>query len=212
MKKNITGILNYKTSLDHNIGVINDLERKAIFFRGSYYFSQQSYLIYEPKTQTSNGITHWKSTGIDNYSLKTDLRGVANISGDYPKVSGGTKMNVKFSGNYAKENKSVYPVKSVVNIYIVYSLDPISNTRNTDFTAQDCLFRAVKLTKDVSTSNYQYKGYGMCFDEGSEFSIGNIVKERNVIIFGCDTSFSSHSTSKTNHIYVLGKDFIQGIN
>ena len=110
MKKNITDILNYKTSLDHNTGVINCLEREVSFFRGSYYFNQQSDLIYEPKTfsfkQTFNGITHWKSTGIDNYSLKTDLRVVANIGvADYPKVSGGTKMSVKFFENYAKENK-----------------------------------------------------------------------------------------------------------
>ena len=121
-------------------------------------------------------------------------------------------MSVKFSGNYVKENKSIYPVKSVVNIYIVYILDPISNTRNTDFTAQNCLFGPVKLTKDANTSNYQYKGYGMSFDEGSEFSIRNIVKGRNEIIFCCDMSFTSHSTNKTNNIYVLGKDFIQGIN
>ena len=175
VKKNITDILNYKTSLDHNTSVINDLDREASFFRGNYYSNQQSYLIYECKTfsfkQTSNGITHWKSTGINNYLLKTDLRGVANISGDYPKVSGGTKMRVKFSGNYIKENKSIYSVKSVVNIYIVYSLDPIRDTRNTDFTAQNCLFGAVKLTKDVNTSNYQYKGYGISFDEGSQFSM-----------------------------------------
>ena len=57
--------------------------------------------IYEPKTfsfkQTTAGITTWKSSGIDNYSLKTDLRGVANISGDYPEaVSGGSRMSVKF--------------------------------------------------------------------------------------------------------------------
>ena len=91
-------------------------------------------MIYECKTfsfkQTSTGISHWKSTGIDNYSLKTDLRGVVNILGDYPKVFGGTRMSVKLSGNYVKENNSIY------YIYIVYSLDPISNTRNTDFTAQ----------------------------------------------------------------------------
>ena len=84
--------------------------------------------------QTSADITHWKSIGIDNYSLKTDLRGVANTSGDYPKVvSGGSRVNVKFSENYVKENKSIYPIKSVVNIYIVYEL----KTRlvdNADFT------------------------------------------------------------------------------
>ena len=110
-------------------------------------------MIYEPKTfsfkQTSAGITQWKSTGIDNYSLKTDLRGVANISGDYPKVSSGARMRVKFSGNYVKDCKSMYPVKSVMNIYIVFSLDPISNTRNTDFTAQNCLFEAVKITLQI---------------------------------------------------------------
>ena len=35
---------------------------------------------------------------------------------------------------------------------------------------------------------------------------------KNAIIFGADMSFSSHSTNKTNNIYVLGKDFVQGIN
>ena len=51
-----------------------------------------------------------------------------------------------------------------MNIYIVYSLDLVSTTKNTDFTAQNCLFGAVKLTKDVNTSNYKYIGYGICFD------------------------------------------------
>ena len=45
-----------------------------------------------------------------------------------------------------------------MNIYIVYSLDLISNTRNTDFTAQNCLFGAVKLTKNTDTSNFKYVG------------------------------------------------------
>ena len=33
-----------------------------------------------------------------------------------------------------------------------------------------------------------------------------------MIIFGCDVSFSSHKTNRANDIYVLGKDFIQGVN
>ena len=36
--------------------------------------------------------------------------------------------------------------------------------------------------------------------------------EKNVLIFGADMSFSSHSTNKAQNNYVLGKDFIQGIN
>ena len=100
-----------------------------------------------------------------------------------------------------KQDKISHLHGSIVNIYTVYSLDTISNTRNTDFTAQNCLFGAVKLTKNRNTSNYKYSGYGICFDEG-----------KNVIILGCDMSFSSHANNKANNIYVLGKDFIQGIN
>ena len=98
----------------------------------------------------------------------------------------------------------------MINIYIVYSSDPIRNRRNTDFTAQHCLFGAVKLTKDTNTSYYQHKGYGVCFDEGSSFSIGNITNGKNVIILGCDLTSSGHSNNRKKNIYVLGKDFMQG--
>ena len=98
-----------------------------------------------------------------------------------------------------------------MNVYIVYSLDPVSNTRNTDFTAQNCLFGAVKLTKDLDTSNYKYAGYGICFDENSNFIIGNITNGKSVIILGCDASSSSHTNNKKDNIIFLGKDFIQGL-
>ena len=39
-----------------------------------------------------------------------------------------------------------------------------------------------------------------------------VTNGKNVIIFGADMSFSSHSTNKNNSIYVLGKDFVQGTN
>ena len=69
------------------------------------------------------------------------------------------------------------------------------------------------------TKNTDYTGYGLCFDEGGEFS--HIVKQgnfnrttnaRNVIIFGVDMSSSIHATNRANNIYVMGKEFIQGIN
>ena len=31
-----------------------------------------------------------------------------------------------------------------------------------------------KLTKNADTNKYKYKGYGICFDEGGTFGIGNI--------------------------------------
>ena len=70
----------------------------------------------------------------------------------------------------------------------------------------------MKLTKNTDTSKYGYSGYGICFDSGSNFNSGNITNGRNVIIFGVDTKNSIHSTNKTQNIYVMGKDFIQGIS
>ena len=201
VSKNITDILGLESRLKQKEDTLNDLEREASFFRGNYYFNHQSRLVYEPRTfsfkQTSSGITHWKSTGIDNYSLKTDLRGVANTSGIYPKVSGKTRMSVVFSGNYVKEKKSIYPTKSAVNIYIVYKLDTIKPTRNTDFTIQNALFGAVKITEDpLDSSHNKHSGYGICFDKSSDFDFGNIVNGKNVILFGADMSFSSQERNR----------------
>ena len=139
------------------------------------------------------------------------MRGVANTSDVYPKVSEEVRMSVIFSGNYVKENKAIYPTKSVVNIYIVYKLDTVKSSRNTDFTMQNALFGAVKITEDPSDSGHnKHNGYGICFD-GSYFSFGNIVNGKNAIMFGADKSFSSHERNRQNEIYVLGKDFIQGV-
>ena len=65
----------------------------------------------------------------------------------------------------------------------------------------------MQITKNSDTSKYAYKGYGICFDEGGMFSEGSINTGRNVLIFGNKTS-----NNKTNNIYVMGKDFVQGIN
>ena len=63
------------------------------------------------------------------------------------------------------------------------------------------------------------KGYGICFDERSEF--GHTITEgghahttdaRNVLIFGADMSFSVHAINRANHIYLMGTGLTQGIN
>ena len=77
----------------------------------------------------------------------------------------------------------------------------------------------MKITKNTDSSKNNYTGYGLCFDEGGEF--GHTVKQgnfncttyaKNVIIFGVDMNSSIHATDRANNIYVMSKDFIQGIN
>ena len=77
----------------------------------------------------------------------------------------------------------------------------------------------MRITKNADTSKYDYKGYGICFDERSEFgdtitegSFAHTTDARNVLIFGVDMIFSVHATNRTNHIYVMGTGLTQGIH
>ena len=70
----------------------------------------------------------------------------------------------------------------------------------------------MEITKNADTSKYKYKGYGICFDEGGSFSIGNINNGRNILIFGVDKISVVHSNNKANNIYVMGDGILQGIN
>ena len=95
---------------------------------------------------------------------------------------------------------------NVVNIYIVYKLDPITS-RDTTFTIQNALFRAMQITKNADTSKYNYKGYGICFDQSEEFThvrkrgnFNDTTTGRNVVIFGVDMSFSKHANNRANNI------------
>ena len=154
-------------------------------------------------------LTTWRSTGIDNLSINSDLKAISDGTLLLPSLENNGRMNVKFNGNYFVQNKVLHPNS---NIYIVYKLDPISFSRNTDYTIQNALFGARKITENADSSKNKYEGYGICFDEGGTFTSGNITNGRNVLTFGAGMSFSSHSTNKANNIYVLGKDFVQGIN
>ena len=77
----------------------------------------------------------------------------------------------------------------------------------------------MQITKDTTdNAKNNYKGYGICFDERSQF--GHTITEggfkhttngRNVLIFGSDMSFSVHATNRANHIYLMGDGLTQGI-
>ena len=123
-------------------------------------------------------------------------------------------MNVKLEGAYFKQMRLLRPNNdNIVNIYIVYLIDPISNSRNTDYTVQNALFGGVKITKNaIDTSKHKYKIDGICFDEGGTFSKGGINNGRNVLIFGVNENSLVHANNKANKNYVMGDLFVQGIN
>ena len=134
-------------------------------------------------------------------------------------------MYVYLQGSHFQQDNVLTPNNdhvinnNVVNIYIVYKLDPIASSRDTTLTVQNALFGAMQITKNTDTSKYEYKGYGISFDERSEF--GHTITEgdfahttdaRNALIFGADMNFSVHKTKRANHIYVMGTGLTQGIH
>ena len=123
-------------------------------------------------------------------------------------------MSVRLEGTYFKQMRLLRPNNdNIVNIYIVYLIDPISNSRNTDYTVQNALFGGVKITKNATdTSKHKYEEYGICFNEGGTFSKGGINNGRNVLIFGVHENSLVHANNKANNIYVMGNFFVQGIN
>ena len=155
---------------------------------GRDYYRDEMHLLYKCRTYSfkysGGGTNTWKSTGIDNYSTDSDMSLTANDFANVPTIINNGRVNVKFKCGYYKQSKLIKPNNNnVINVYIVYKLDPVSNTRDDTFTVQNALFGGIKLTKNTDTSKYKYEGYGICFDEGGVFSMGNITDGRNVLIF-----------------------------
>ena len=169
----------------------------------------------------SKDISEWKSTGIYNYSSRSNMNALANSKNELPNLKNDGRMHVHLSGNHFRQNKVIIPNNNnVINIYCVYQLDPIASTRDTSYTIQNVLFGAMQITKNATDyDKNNYKGYGICFDERSQF--GHTITEngrthttncKNVLIFGVDMSFSAHAINRANHIYLMGDGLTQGIN
>ena len=93
----------------------------------------------------------------------------------------------------------------------MYELDRWSQDLNAKFTLKDCLFGAVKLTKNADSNKYSYSGCGIGFDSRSLFSIPNFDWGKNAIIVGVDSS-SVHANNENKDILILGKGQPQGLD
>ena len=79
--------------------------------------------------------------------------------------------------------------KKVVNIYIVFEISISFNISNYP-TLEIFLFGTVTLNKNADVNKYKYSGYGNGFDERGIFSFPGTRLDRNVTIYGVDTSSS----------------------
>ena len=154
------------------------------------------------------------------------MKGIENTKKEMQILKNDEKLYVYLQGNHFQQNNVLTSNndhvlnKNEVISYIVYKLDPLASTRDKIFTIQNALFVAMQITINVTDNDKnKYKGYGICFDERSEFDHtitegghAHTTDARNVLIFGVDMSFSVHATNRANHIYLMGTGLTQGIN
>ena len=97
-----------------------------------------------------------------------------------------------------------------MNVYIVYEISKTINISDYP-TLENCLFGAVKLTKNADIDKYGYSGYGIGFDRRSSFSFPSGGFGQNIIIFGVDMSSSTKIDNRKKDILILGKGPTQGL-
>ena len=133
---------------------LNEVQKEISFVRGFIYHTQNSNLVYECKASSMkfhiSGILEWKPKYIYDSLNKNVLNSVQNTKTVSPNIkkSINGQLHVSFNGNYFKQDPITIPY-IIINIYDVYKLDPISSTRNTDYTIQNALLGAMKITKTL---------------------------------------------------------------
>ena len=173
----------------------------------------QNTFVYQPTLDTlelkkDKGTDHvlsWKSNGVYNSKLKPLYTAFLHSI----KLSG-YKMGIKFDKDPLAVEQNNYLTK-IVNVYIVYDLAAWTRNPTNNFKFKNCLFGATNIVKNSDKEKYVYSGYGITFDSGGSWSFDNGTA-RNVIIFGVDSSSSSHVDNRKNNFLILGLGPTFGIN
>ena len=162
----------------------------------------------------SASIGIWKSKGLSNQSLS--LSGTLGTLNDIKTSKPIRPADVIFNHKesfFIQKKENVIKSKSIVNIYIVYSL--YKKTIGSNNALKNCLFGATKVTKPGDTKDpdkYIYSGYGLRFDSTDEFTHPKGGTVGNTIIFGVEPANSVHETNKTQNILILGHGLTQEVN
>ena len=172
----------------------------------------QNYLVFQAVYkyfEINNGrITSWESKELSNQKSTSASSHHNDI---LPKlVYNNGRIDLKLSKIPLRQDKVTYNHGPILSIYIVFKL--VSSPKTINVTLQDCLFGAVKLTKNADIDKYKYSGYGIGFNSRESFTHPSRGYGKNVTLFGADLSSSKHPNIKTRSSLVLGSHFIQGID
>ena len=155
--KNSSDILGFESRLKQKEDTLEDVQREASYFRGKNYCDSdglQNNLVFNgiftSFKRSGSNITSWRSTGLCGYNEDNDVKldAVNTSAGLAPKLtiaSENGKLNVKFCVHLLKQPKIHCNHGKIINIYVTYKLRK-RTISSPDFTVQNALFGAVKLT------------------------------------------------------------------
>ena len=84
------------------------------------------------------------------------MKSIENTKKEMPILKNDDRLYIYLQGNHFQQNNVLTSSndhavnKNVVNIYIVYKLDPLASTRDTSFIIQNALFGAMQITKNAT--------------------------------------------------------------
>ena len=135
-KKNASEILALENKLTQKGDTINENETELSIFRGFFFYLQKKHLVYECKVNSfifnNKKISKWESTGVFNRSDYYSMNGIENTKKEMPILKNDERLYVYLQGNHFQQNIVLTSSndhvinKNVVNIYIVYKLDPLA--------------------------------------------------------------------------------------
>ena len=106
-----------------------------------------------------------------------------------------SRIRVAFKNSCLKQSKITKTPRNIVNSFIVYEWGTWSRGLNSVFTPKDCLFGAVKLTKNAAPDKFSYLVLDFILVHFFRFQVLVRVK-----IFGVDNSSSVHTDNKTKYL------------
>ena len=215
-RENSSKALSYEHKLKQREDTINDLERVPSYFRGKNYFDgdgTQNYLVFQGVYKYLEDVdaskiiikvhaNSWISKGLSDKKI-TSVSGFKRPFIEY------TRIKLKLDESILGQKLST-SIGLIANYYIVYRLNPKTNSSN--IVLENSLFGKIEITKNADTDKYKYQGHGIGFDLSGIFSHPDGGDGKNVIIFGVDMTNSKHANNKTKDVLVLGHGLIQKID
>ena len=164
-------MLSYEHKLKQREDTINDLGRVASYFRSNNYFDgdgTQNYLVFQgvckyfedadvSKTIIRFHANSWISKGLFDEKISS----VSGFTCPFIEYTN-ARIKLKFDGSILREKLSI-SLGLIANYYIVYRLNPRTNSSN--IVLENCLCDKIKMTKNADADKYKYQGHGIGFDD-----------------------------------------------